>query len=59
MAKSTSRSRQRAFRSMDSYLRHYYPEPEPTPGGDRDIRLVAQNLAACTVESVRRQLAKH
>lgn len=58
MAKHSSQSPSLEFRSMDAFVRHYYPNSESKPEGEQDISAVAEHLAALTVQSVRRQLAK-
>jgi hypothetical protein len=57
MDKDSPRSKQEEFRSFDAYLRHYYPKPQPKVDGERDICAAAQQLAAGTLRSVRKQLA--
>lgn len=57
MAKA-KQSPPREFRSLDAYTHHYFPKQVPVAEGTRDIRAAAQILAAGTVQSVRKQLAK-
>jgi hypothetical protein len=45
------------FRSLDAYLRHYFPMRQSKQQDDQDISEEAQELAATTVRAVRRQLA--
>jgi len=46
------------FRSLDAYIRHYFPVRQSKQQDDRDISEEAQQLAATTVRAVRRQLGK-
>jgi hypothetical protein len=46
------------FRTMEAYLRHFYPKSRPATDDMRDICATAQHLATETVRTVRRQLKK-
>jgi hypothetical protein len=46
------------FRTVDAFLRHCYPAQQSRHEGERDISATAQQLAASTVRTVRKQLGK-
>jgi hypothetical protein len=45
------------FKSMDEFRKHYFPKSPARSDRDRDICVAAEQLAARTIRSVRRQLA--
>lgn len=57
MAELTKSASGREFHSLDEFRKHYYPKTTPTTDEKRDICLAAEQLAARTIRSVRKQLA--
>lgn len=47
----------REFKSLEEFRKHYYPKVAPRADEQRDICLAAEQLAARTIRSVRKQLA--
>ena len=45
------------FHSLDEFRKHYYPKTVSQKDQKRDICVAAEQLAARTIRSVRRQLA--